>query len=101
MEPMSWLDYFITRTDRICSNYESAAMDALREAALAETDVERRFQLYQEMQTLWAVEYPTLDLLQEQRIALSLLNVANVGQAIDGMGLLHYALLTKGAGAGE
>jgi peptide/nickel transport system substrate-binding protein len=101
MEPMSWLDYFITRTDRICSNYESAAMDALREAVLAETNSERRFQLYQEMQALWAVEYPTLDLLQEQRIALSLLNVANVGQAIDGMGLLHYTLLTKGAGAGE
>ena len=101
MEPMSWISYFVTNTARICSNYESAAMDALLEATLAEVADQERLALYRQIQELWAVEYPTLDLLQEPRLALSLLNVANVGPAVDGLGLLHYTLLTKGAAVEE
>ena len=48
------------------------------------------------MQTLWAKELPTLDLLQEQRFAISLPNIDNV--RIDALGLLHYEFLTKGGG---
>jgi ABC-type transport system substrate-binding protein len=94
---MSWISYFVTNTERICSNYESAAMDALIEATLDETDNAQRLELYRQIQALWAVEYPTLDLVQEQRIAFSMPNVMNVGPAINGMGLLNYGVLTKGA----
>lgn len=93
VDAMSWLDYFITNTDQICSNYESSAMEELREQALAETDPAARLEIYTQIQELWAREYPTLDLTQEPRFAVSKLNVN--GFAVDAMGLLHYDLLTK------
>lgn len=96
LDAMSWMEYFITNTDRVCSNYESQAMDDLLEEALKEVDETQRLDLYQQMQELWAREYPTLDLTQEPRVAISLPKVQNI--AIDAMGLLHYDVLTKTGG---
>ena len=93
VDAMSWIDYFITNTDRICSNYESQAMTALYERALEETEESQRIELYGQIQELWAREFPTLDLTQEPRRAISLSKVQNV--LIDAMGLLHYEMLTK------
>ncbi len=93
VDAMSWIDYFITNTDRICSNYESQAMTALYEQALEETEESQRIELYGQIQELWAREYPSLDLTQESRRAISLAKVQNV--RIDAMGLLHYEMLTK------
>lgn len=93
LDAMSWMDYFITNTDGICSNYESQAMTALYEEALEEVDESQRIELYHQIQELWAREFPTLDLTQEARVAISLPKVQNV--VIDAMGLLHYDLLTK------
>jgi peptide/nickel transport system substrate-binding protein len=93
LDPMSWMDYFITGTDTICSNYDSEAMTALYEQALQETDETARLAIYQQMQERWAREFPTLDLLQEPRLAISRPNVSGV--AIDAMGLMHYEELNK------
>jgi peptide/nickel transport system substrate-binding protein len=93
IEAMSWMDYFLTNTDSVCSNYESASMSALLEEALLETDESKRLDLYGQMQELWAKELPTLDLTQEPRIAISQPSVSNF--VTDAMGLLHYDILTK------
>ena len=93
LDAMSWIDYFITNTDTVCSNYESQAMTALYEQALEEVEESQRIELYGQIQELWAREFPTLDLTQEPRIAISLPKVQNV--VIDAMGLLHYEMLTK------
>lgn len=93
LDAMSWMEYFITNTDSVCSNYESSAMEALYEEAMAETDEEQRFEIYGQIQELWAREFPTIDLTQEPRGAISLPGVQNV--SIDAMGLLHYDELTK------
>jgi ABC-type transport system substrate-binding protein len=93
LDAMSWMDYFITNTDSVCSNYESQAMTALYEQALEEVEESQRIELYGQIQELWAREFPTLDLTQEPRIAISLPKVQNV--VIDAMGLLHYEMLTK------
>ena len=93
LDAMSWMEYFITNTDLVCSNYDSPAMTALYEEAMAETDEVARLELYRQIQELWAREFPTLDLTQEPRIAISLPNVENI--AIDAMGLLHYDALSK------
>ena len=63
------------------------------EEALAETDEIKRLDLYRQIQELWAREFPTLDLTQESRGAISLPNVQGI--MIDAMGLLHYDSLTK------
>jgi peptide/nickel transport system substrate-binding protein len=96
LDALSWIEYFITNTDQICSNYESPAMDALLAAARAETELTARLEIYRQIQELWAQEYPTLDLTEEPRIAVSVAGLQNV--VIDAMGLLHYDLLTKGEG---
>ncbi|MGB3717512.1 MAG: ABC transporter substrate-binding protein, partial [Candidatus Promineifilaceae bacterium] len=96
IDAMSWMEYFITSTDTVCSNYESAEMDALYEAAIEETDAVARQEIYRQIQELWAREYPTLDLTQEPRVALSLPNVSGV--VIDAMGLLHFDRLEKSGG---
>jgi peptide/nickel transport system substrate-binding protein len=96
LDAMSWIGYFVTNTDRICSNYESEAMAALIAAAMAETDQAARLELYAAVQALWAEEVPTLDLTQELRISVTLPQVSNVDKAIDALGLLHYSRLTKG-----
>jgi peptide/nickel transport system substrate-binding protein len=93
IDAMSWLEYFITNTDTVCSNYESDAMDALYKAAIEETDEVARIDIYRQIQELWAQEYPTLDLTQEPRVALSLPNVSGI--VIDAMGLLHFDTLVK------
>ena len=94
LDALAWIEYFITNTDQICSNYESPAMDALLEAARAETGLTARLEIYRQIQELWAQEYPTLDLTEEPRFLVSVAAVQNV--TIDAMGLLHYDLLTKG-----
>ena len=71
LDAMSWMEYFITNTDSVCSNYESRAMTTLLEEALKEVDESRRLELYRQIQELWAEEYPTLDLTQESRFAVS------------------------------
>ncbi|HCB48707.1 MAG TPA: hypothetical protein DEP47_04085 [Chloroflexi bacterium] len=95
LDAMSWMEYFITNTDSVCSNYDSSAMAELYEEAMAETDEERRLELYGQIQELWAREFPTIDLTQEPRAVISLPGVQNV--TIDAMGLLHYDVLTKGS----
>lgn len=93
LDAMSWLEYFITNTDSICSNYDSPAMTELYEQAMAEVDQTQRLELYRQIQELWAREFPTLDLTQEARGAISQAKVQNV--VIDAMGLMHYDVLTK------
>ena len=96
LEAMSWIEYFITNTDLLCSNYESEQMQSLYEAALEENDPNLRQEIYREIQELWAREFPTLDLTQEFYAAISLPTVTGV--AFDAMGLLHYGELEKGTG---
>ncbi|MFQ5435199.1 MAG: ABC transporter substrate-binding protein, partial [Anaerolineae bacterium] len=97
LDMTSWTDFFIQNTSTgFCSNYESAQMEQLNALALAETDLEQRNALYAQIQALWAEDLPTLDLLQESRHGLSLNKVDGV--IIDGMGLMHYELLTKSGG---
>jgi hypothetical protein len=71
-------------------------MAALVQAADEEIDLAARLATYGDIQQLWAQDLPTVDLLQEPRIAISLNSVNNV--QIDAMGLLHYEFLTKGGG---
>ena len=96
LDPMTWIEYFITNTDSICSNYESQEMETLYRSAMEETDPAHRFEIYQRIQELWARDFPTLDLTQEPRVAVSLPNVQDF--IIDAIGLLHYDLLTKSGG---
>jgi len=96
LDAMSWMEYFITNTDRICSNFESSAMEALYQEAMAEVDEGKRLDLYAQIQVLWAKEFPTLDLTQEPRSAISVRGVDGVWA--DAMGLLHYDLLSKSGG---
>ncbi|MEW5988744.1 MAG: ABC transporter substrate-binding protein, partial [Chloroflexota bacterium] len=97
---MDWLDYFVTDTGQVCSNYQSEAMTTLLQAAkeLDPLDTAAQIELYRQIQNLWAREFPTLDLTQAPQLAISLDNVRNVDVAIDTMGLLHYSLLSKGGG---
>jgi len=96
LDAMSWMEYFITNTDQICSNFESSAMEALYQEAIEEVDETQRLALYAEIQELWAREFPTLDLTQEPRAGISLPGVSGVWT--DAMGLLHYDLLLKSGG---
>ncbi len=93
LDAMSWIEYFITNTDSVCSNFESQAMDDLYAEAMEENDESKRLELYGQIQELWAKEFPTLDLTQEPRKAISLTIVEGV--TVDAMGLLHYEMLTK------
>jgi peptide/nickel transport system substrate-binding protein len=92
---MGWMEYFVTNTDLLCSNYSSAQMDELvaRLKGLGPLDFEGQNAVYAEMQTLWATEYPTLDLSQSWPWLVSRDTVQNV--QIDNMGLLFYGALTK------
>ena len=95
LDPGAWTDFFIT-SNAFCPNYSSPAMDAFIEAADGEIDPAARLAVYGDIQQLWAQDLPTLDLLQEPRIAISLDSVNNL--QIDALGLLHYEVLTKGGG---
>jgi peptide/nickel transport system substrate-binding protein len=96
LDAMSWIGYFVTNTNRICSNYESERMAVLIDAAMAETDEAARLEIYAAIQEVWAEELPTLDLTQELSVTVTLPGVSNVDRAIDALGLLHYGRLTKG-----
>lgn len=93
LEAMSWLNYFVSNTDIVCSNYQSATMTQLVESVRLATDTATRFDRYQDMQTLWAEEYPTLDLTQEVAVAVSADTVTNA--TINAMGFLLYDTLAK------
>jgi peptide/nickel transport system substrate-binding protein len=92
----SWTDFFVENTSTgFCSNYDNEEMLKLVEAANTETDQLARLATYAEIQTRWANDLPTLDLLQQKRFAIALPNVDNV--RMDALGLLHYETLTKGS----
>ncbi len=93
----SWTDYFIqSSSSGFCSNYDNETMAQLIADANEEIDPAARLELYAQIQRLWAEDLPTLDLTQEVRQAISLNQVDNI--RIDGMGLMHYEVLTKGGG---
>ncbi|MCA9980036.1 MAG: transporter substrate-binding domain-containing protein, partial [Anaerolineales bacterium] len=100
IDPAYWMNYFIFNTDTLCSNYTSPQMTQLvtQLTAVNPNDQAARNEVYAAMQTLWAEEYPTLDLTQETRLAISLAKVTQV--KMDALGLLHYNALDKGL-AGE
>ena len=91
--PGAWTDIFVT-SSTFCPNYESPGMTAFLQAADEAADQAGYLSAYGDIQQLWAQDFPTVDLVQEPRIAVSLSNVSNV--QIDVMGLMHYAVLTKG-----
>jgi peptide/nickel transport system substrate-binding protein len=95
LDPGAWTDIILT-SSTFCPNYDSPAMAAFVQAADEEIDPAARLAIYGDIQQLWAQDVPTVDLLQEPRIAISLNSVNNV--QIDAMGLLHYEVLTKGGG---
>lgn len=95
LDPGAWTDIFVT-SNTFCPNYDSPSMAAFIEAADEEIDPAARLAIYGDVQQLWTQDFPTLDLLQEPRIAVSLNSVNNV--QIDALGLLHYEVLTKGGG---
>lgn len=92
---MGWLDYFVSNTDTLCSNYESTTMSSLIEQTrqLDPGDEQGKDELYSQIQALWAQEYPTLDLMEAGPRALAHSRIQNV--KFDRMGLLHYGSLTK------
>ncbi|MFZ1396091.1 MAG: ABC transporter substrate-binding protein [Candidatus Promineifilaceae bacterium] len=92
-DPGAWTNIFVA-SSTFCPNYDSPAMTAFLQAAAEAATQAERLATYGDIQQLWAQDLPTLDLLQEPRIAISLSNVNNI--QIDVMGLMHYELLTKG-----
>ena len=92
---MGWIEHFVTDTDTLCSNYESAQMDSLIDQVrrLEPGNLEAQQALYGEIQELWAEEYPTLDLTQSWPQAIAWDTIDNV--QFDRMGLLHYETLVK------
>ena len=94
-DPGAWTDIFTT-SNTFFFFYDSPTMAAFVASADAETDPAARLTIFGDIQQLWAQDFPTLALLQEPRIAISLNSVNDV--QIDAMGLLHYEVLTKGGG---
>lgn len=92
---MGWLEYFVSNTDTLCSNYESATMTSLIDQArrLDPADVEGQQAIYTQIQELWAQEFPTLDLTQSGPILVASDTIDGV--TFDVMGLLRYENLTK------
>lgn len=93
---LDYMEYFVTDTATVCSNYESESMASLLASAVSQTGEAERLVVYDQMQRLWATELPTLDLTQAPLMAISLSTIGGV--RIDGMGFLHYDLLTKEQG---
>ncbi|GJM42457.1 MAG: hypothetical protein DHS20C20_27390 [Ardenticatenaceae bacterium] len=94
-DPGAWTDIFVT-SSTFCPNYESPSMTAFLQAADEAENQAERLATYGDILQLWAQDFPTVDLLQQPRIAIAINNVNNV--QIDVMGLMHYELLTKGGG---
>lgn len=92
---MGWLDFFVTSTETLCSNYSSLEMDTLiAEARQADPlDLAAQEEIYARIQALWADELPTLDLTQETVQAVALERVDGI--RFDRMGLMHYDMLVK------
>ena len=95
MDASAWTDFFVT-TNSFCPNYDSRQMAELVQSSREELDPAARLEILNQMQTLWAEDLPTMDLLQQPRFAISRNNVSNV--QIDALGLLHYELLRKEGG---
>lgn len=95
---MGWIEHFVTDTDTLCSNYQSAAMDSLIDQVrrLDPENLEAQQALYEEIQELWAEEYPTLDLTQSWPQVIAWDTIDNV--QFDRMSLLHYETLIKATG---
>jgi hypothetical protein len=96
---MGWIEYFVTNTETLCSNYESTMMTSLIEQArrVAPDDEAARQEIYEQIQLLWAQEYPTLDLTQSGPRLIARDTIDDV--QIDRMGLLRYGSLTKSGDA--
>lgn len=95
IDPAHWMYYFLFNTTGVCSNYENAAMDAAI-SSLEQLDPNNQAgkeARWTEIQNIWAETYPTLDLTQEIRIALSLEKVEAL--EIDALGILRYETLAK------
>lgn len=94
---MGWIEYFVTNTDSLCSNYESAMMSSLIDQArrVDPTDPVASQEIYEQIQLLWAQEYPTLDLTQSGPRLIARDVIDDV--VFDVMGLLRYGSLTKRA----
>jgi peptide/nickel transport system substrate-binding protein len=92
---MGWLEYFVTGTDSLCSNYESATMSSLIDQArrVDPADTVNRQAIYTQIQELWAQEFPTLDLTQSGPRLIAHESIDHV--TFDTMGLLRYGTLTK------
>jgi peptide/nickel transport system substrate-binding protein len=93
LEGMTWLSYFVSSTENICSNYRSESMSALISGVRNTPDTEQRYELYRAIQALWAEEHPTLDLTQELAAVMALQKVTAV--PIDAMGMLRYDAVVK------
>ncbi|MCA9916702.1 MAG: transporter substrate-binding domain-containing protein [Anaerolineales bacterium] len=94
-DPGAWTNIFVT-SSTFCPNYDSPAMTEFLQAADEAVTQADRLAVYGDIQQLWAQDLPTIDLLQEPRLAISLSNVNNI--QIDMMGLMHYEVLSKGGG---
>lgn len=92
---MGWLEYFVTNTDSLCSNYESATMTSLiNQARQADpANVEAQQAIYTQIQELWAQELPTLDLTQSAPRLVARESIEGI--TFDLMGLVRYAALSK------
>lgn len=62
---------FSEATPDLCSNYSNPEMDKLVRAAQSESDPVIRSQYYAQIQHLWAIDIPTLPLLQGVLFAAS------------------------------
>ncbi len=94
LDMTAWTDFFLDNSEDVfCSNYESTRMDELVAQARAELDPVKRQELNAQVQQLWAVDLPTLDITQTPRFAISVPSVENV--KIDALGMLHYETLMK------
>ncbi|HIP72022.1 MAG TPA: transporter substrate-binding domain-containing protein [Anaerolineae bacterium] len=95
MDASAWTDFFVT-TNSFCPNYDSRQMAKLIQDSREELDPAARLEILNQMQTLWAEDLPTMDLLQQPRFAISQTGVTDV--RIDALGLLHYEFLAKEVG---
>ncbi len=94
LDVSAWTDFFIENTTNIfCSNYENPRMTDLLNKSREESDLNGRAQILADMQDLWAVDVPTLDILQEPMWALSLDYVTGV--SFNAFGLMNYSTLSK------
>ncbi|MEM9774010.1 MAG: hypothetical protein AAF902_05485, partial [Chloroflexota bacterium] len=95
IDPAHWTYYFLFNTGGVCSNYEDLQMSTTISSLelLDPTDAATREEQWGQVQTIWSDTYPTLDLTQEIRIALTLEKVTDL--KIDALGILRYESLAK------